>query len=276
MPSDIILYLPPGEESESQIIDQASGFAISLEAQLTGLAVATNYNVHPNWLAGVAGVSRLAAEENERSQVAASSALAAFEKTTRERGVFGGKLLASADFGMEGDMIAARCRGYDLCLLPASREPRRMLVEDVLFGAGRGVLLFEPGVADLPTKLDVVVVAWDGSRCAARAMNDALPMLRKSRLVKVLSVLNDKADMCSGVGATAVRHLTAHGVKAEPFEIDATGGPTGIVLDAAVRNAGADLLVMGAFGSSRLREFVLGGATSHVLKHLQLATFLSH
>lgn len=132
-------------------------------------------------------------------------------------------------------------------------------------------------MADLPRdSLGLVVLAWDNSRSAARALADALPLLVKAREVRVFTVVNDKPLACAGAGRDAVRHLLAHGVKAVVDEVDGQGRPIGQVLDAYVGEHHADLLVMGGYGRSRVREFILGGATEHMLSGSRAPLFLSH
>src|SRR5690606_35811509 len=132
----------------------------------------------------------------------------------------------------------------------------------VVFGSGRPTLVFRPAGAPLPEQgLGTVVLAWDGSRSAARVMADALPLLAKAREVRVLTVVNEKPEARSGLGADVVRHLQAHGVTALAEEVDAARQSIGKVLEVYASQHGADLLVMGAYGRSRVREFILGGAT---------------
>ena len=89
-------------------------------------------------------------------------------------------------------------------------------------------------------------------------------------------MLDDKPSTRLGLGQDAVRHLKAHGVSAVLEEVDAAGRGVGELLDAYTAKCGADLLVMGAYGSSRVKEFVLGGATEHVLHDPKTPLFLSH
>ena len=94
--------------------------------------------------------------------------------------------------------------------------------------------------------------------------------------MKVLTVVNEKVAAATGLGADAVRHLRAHGVNAVAEEVDARGRRIGDVMDEYVVSQRAGLLVMGAYGRSRVREFILGGATEHVLNDPKVAILLSH
>ena len=121
-----------------------------------------------------------------------------------------------------------------------------------------------------------VMLAWDGSRAAARAMGDALPLMVNAREVRILTVTNEKPDASSGLGKDAARHLKAHGVNVVIDEINAAGRHIGQVLQDHAIKCQSDLLVMGAYGRSRMREFILGGATEHMLREPNVPLFLSH
>lgn len=120
------------------------------------------------------------------------------------------------------------------------------------------------------------VVAWDGSRSAARAMADAIPVMRKARKVQVLTVVNEKPNARSGLGDDAMRHFKAYGVIAVADNVDASGDRIGRMLDEYVEKCGSDLLVIGASGRPRVRVFSLGGATEHMLHDPKAPLFLVH
>ena len=94
--------------------------------------------------------------------------------------------------------------------------------------------------------------------------------------VRVLTVVNDKPDARSGVGVDVVRHLKAHGVNAMADEVEADNRRIGRVLEEYAADCRSDLLVMGAYGRSRVREFILGGATEHMLRDPKVPLFLAH
>jgi nucleotide-binding universal stress UspA family protein len=172
-----------------------------------------------------------------------------------------------------------RARTRDLCIVPIANrgDGQRTVAEDVIFGSGRPVLVFQPGQAELPAReLGTVVVGWDGSRCAARAVGDALPVLVRAREVCVFSALHEKPDARPAIGLDLVRHLKGHGINAFAEEVDAANQGIGAVLDACVARHKADLLVMGAYGRPRIREFILGGATEHVLARPRVPLLMSH
>lgn len=143
--------------------------------------------------------------------------------------------------------------------------------------AGRPVLVV-PYVGAYPTVGQRVMVAWNGSREAARAVNDALPILEKAKKVTVLAVSTDRTSF-NEVGLSAADlcvHLARHSVRAEAQHVNATDIEVGDLVLSHLSDEGVDLLVMGAYGHSPLREVVLGGATRHLLQHMMVPAFLSH
>jgi len=147
-------------------------------------------------------------------------------------------------------------------------------IESLLFGAGRPVLIV-PARGSYDTAGRHVMCAWNASREAARAIADAMPLLRAADRVTVLSVDPD-GSATRIAGADIALHLARNGV-----DVTASVTYTGdlAVGDAILNRAadlGADLLVMGGYGHSRAREAIFGGATRHVLDHMTLPVLMSH
>ncbi len=124
--------------------------------------------------------------------------------------------------------------------------------------------------------MDTVVIAWDGSRPAARAVADALPILERAKKVRVLTVWNEKELSSESPGSELSKYLERRGIEATPDCIDAAGRRIGEILSSYVTANQADLLVMGAYGHSRLRDFILGGATREMLANPPMPILLSH
>jgi nucleotide-binding universal stress UspA family protein len=123
-----------------------------------------------------------------------------------------------------------------------------------------------------------VLVGWDSSREATRAINDAMPLLQAAQAVTVLAI--DPTDGPAGhgemPGADIALHLARHGVKATIESTVSAGIGIGNVLLSRASDLGADLLVMGAYGHSRVRELVLGGSTRTVIESMTLPVLMSH
>jgi len=172
--------------------------------------------------------------------------------------------------------IAELARTHDLTIVPYDPEiaDSRAIAEAAMFSSGRPVLVFPVRPLEV-LEPDVVAIAWDGSRAAARALNDARVWLQKARRVLVLAVTDDKAmpdDWAAGVLA----HLERVGIKAEPVTGRLEGRAVGEALQRLALSQDATLLVMGAYGHNRLREFLLGGATRSVLERPLLPVLMSY
>jgi nucleotide-binding universal stress UspA family protein len=120
------------------------------------------------------------------------------------------------------------------------------------------------------------VVAWDFSQPASRAAADALPILQKAKRVELLTVTNEKPIPGKRTAADLAKNLAYHGVDVAIETVDASGRSIGDVLGAYVDVHQTDLLVMGAYGHSRVREFILGGATKSILSRPPIPILLSH
>ena len=117
---------------------------------------------------------------------------------------------------------------------------------------------------ELTVSFDNVAVAWDFSYPAARALADAMPLLQAAKQVRVFTVVDEKAIGASSSGALA-KHLAQHGVQVVMDEVKSGGQPVGRAIESYVAAHKSDLLVMGAYGHSRMRVFILGGATNSML-----------
>ena len=155
---------------------------------------------------------------------------------------------------------------------PNSSGIQAATIEAALFGSGRPVLL-APAAAATPVG-ESVAIAWNGSAEATRAVAAALPILRGARKVSVIAL--PRGDEGEEGWDPLAAYLRWHGIVAVAAAAPAVGLDTGEALEEAARASGADLLVMGAYGHSRLREMVFGGATRHAVETATLATLLAH
>lgn len=153
----------------------------------------------------------------------------------------------------------------------------KALIEAALFETGRPVLVV-PYAAAAGHTLRHALVAWNASREAARAVHDALPLLALAERVTVLVVEPEQAPEAHGPepGADIARHLSRHGLRVEVHRAVAPDLSVGDVLLNTVAERGVDLIVMGGYGHSRLREFMLGGATRTLLGQMTAPVLLAH
>jgi nucleotide-binding universal stress UspA family protein len=174
-----------------------------------------------------------------------------------------------------GELLCSRARTHDLTvmLLDPHSSYKRMLVEALIFGAGRPVLVVPENFKH--RSADHLAVAWDGSRAASRAVHDAMPLIEAGQSVSLITAFDDKA-IGAGAVADLVAYLERHNVKSSHHDIGVAGKSIGPALQEAALSQGAGILVMGAFGHSRLRDFVLGGATRTTLEDCRLPVLFSH
>ena len=153
--------------------------------------------------------------------------------------------------------------------------PRQGLVEAVLFGSGRPVLLVPPGAPAFSGRM--VVVGWDATRSATRALHDALPLLTKARKAVIISLSNDKVFRLPESGPEVCRYLERWGIDASFDAPKRKQEKIGNELLLHAKRLEADLLVMGGFGHAREREFLFGSATRDIFQsHLELPVLMSH
>jgi nucleotide-binding universal stress UspA family protein len=133
-----------------------------------------------------------------------------------------------------------------------------------------------PYVQTQGAKFNCVMVGWDGSRTAARAIGDAMPVLERAKMIEVFTVVAGPTKNTELPGIDIGQHLSRHGLKVEVKRIPADGinVPEAILSHAA--DISADFMVMGGYGHSRLREYVLGGATRGILASMTLPTLMSN
>jgi nucleotide-binding universal stress UspA family protein len=142
--------------------------------------------------------------------------------------------------------------------------------------SGRPVLIIpNSGTASLPAKR--VTVAWNGKREAARAVFDAMQFLERADDVNVVSINPEKEGAVLDLPTAEIcAALSRHGIKAQGSQSHAIGPDVGGELLRQASAFGSDLLVMGCYGHSRLREFILGGASRHVLSEMRIPILMSH
>ena len=148
------------------------------------------------------------------------------------------------------------------------------MISAVLFGSGRPVFVV-PYIQKGPAKLDHAVVAWDGGLAASRALAGAMPLLQKCKRVEVVTIAPKGEAVDELPGFNITRHLSRHGVKAELRQLAPTDDIGSAILSHTA-STGADFLVMGGYGHSRVREFIFGGTTRQILSSMTLPVLMTH
>ncbi len=227
------------------------------------------------------GLDRAVDEMRARAVAVAAPVEAEFRERLRLDGLDGGYRLVE---GNPPATVALHARYADLTVLgqvnpyvPHEGVGWDATVVTTVMSSGRPVLVV-PFAGEFSGVGDRVLVAWNASREAARAVNDALPILEQASMVTVLAV-----NPRHGIGghgdvpaADIALHLARHRVRAEAAHTVAKDIPDGEALLSYAADIGADLIVAGAYGHSRAREMVVGGVTRTLLGEMTVPVFLSH
>lgn len=273
---DILLTLTSyPEPTPLSVIDDAVSVASAVGAHIAALSCEIHVEVPGHFISGAAvGLPGIIAGEAARSRKNAQDLLAAFEAAAARSGISSESVLEKCRSFEAPDLLVEYARLRDLTIMAASDD--RWYAEAVIFGSGKPTLILPNSPRSRPFEPGTVAVAWDFSRAAARAISDAIPLLEKAKQVRVVTVLNEKHLDRKHSAEELSKNLSRHGIDIVLDRIDAKGRPIGEVLETYVASHAADLLVMGAYGHSRLRELVLGGATRSLLSKPPLPILLSH
>lgn len=273
---DILVNL--SVESERDVArDYALSLAQTFQAHVTGTAFACLTIVPGIVFDGVP--AGLIAAQREESERAANSAAVKFDEAVRKAALSADSRIIQASLTDCAQTFGRLARIYDLAVVsqpkPDSTTPDDLVVEAALFESGRPTLVV-PYIQSQPFKIDRVLLCWDGSRNAARAIADALPILEKSKAIEIITITPKDNQRGEIPGVDMAHHLARYRLKVDLKRIVApdTDVPNTILSHAA--DTSADLIVMGGYGHSRLREFVLGGATRGILESMTVPTLMSH
>lgn len=274
----LLLNLASGPDSAVRL-DLATRLAKSHDAHLTGLFV--RYRPPPRVMPGTGSAEftqqlRSTLEEMTDSQKEEENAVvSAFRNAVGEVGVSAECCIEDgADAGGVIPHLVHYARTADLVILGKTGENGSSTAHDVLFGGGVPVVVVPRSVQDGVGRH--VAIAWNGSREAARAVNDAMPIIEQAAQVTVLCINQKTPGQNIEPGEELVRHLRHHGIEARTDNLIRKGQAVGDVMISRLADLGADLLVMGAWGHSRLREFVLGGVTKRILEQTSTPVLMSH
>ena len=178
-----------------------------------------------------------------------------------------------------GEQFGRIARYFDLSVVEQA-EPETSAIEEKIIEAA----LFDSAdrsssCADIKkaaAQADHVTVCWDGSRAASRAIADAIPFLERARRVEVVIVANERGKQDEIEGADMGQHLARHGLTVEVKRIVAGDIDVADMLLSHAADAETDFIVMGGYGHSRMREFVLGGVTRSILRTMTAPVLMSH
>ena len=275
---DLILYLEAGAPNEARLRLTAA-LAKAQGACVTALLAPAEPQIAiPDGFAiGPAAVGDVLSRRQAEIARTLAPLEAAFRAAMTAAGVVHQAVHAGLDEAQQD--LAQRARFHDLAIVrrPVAHDhPSQRLAELVALSSGVACLVtpddLKPGQG-----LARVLVAWNGGREAKRALQDALPFLKAAKAVRLAVVDGEAGETAIGHAREDIlRHLALHGVAAELERVDAMGGDAGAALLRQCGRFHADLLVMGAYGHSRTKEMIMGGATRTVLAQAPLPVLMSH
>jgi nucleotide-binding universal stress UspA family protein len=262
------------------LLELTTALAREHDAHVLGLYVIPAPAIYP--AAGSYGIPEIFDSFTRYFEEQLRPAREKFESAVKRNDIAGQWLEIGARVPAISDSISEIGRIADLVVLS---EPDRSadkgveldLVENVVLSVGRPVLVI-PQKSGRELKINQIVCGYNGSKEAARAVQDALPFLKKAEDVRLVWVDPSLERETAGPlpGADMAESLDRHGVKATMEPMPTNGINPAEALLTRARDLGAGLIVMGAYGHSRLREFVLGGATREALSTLSVPLILSH
>jgi nucleotide-binding universal stress UspA family protein len=278
MIKDIVFHLST-RTGETAAIDYAVSVAGAFEAHIAGIAFALDPFIPPTMGIGDAIPADWIDDQREEAEAAADAAIARFEEAVRRNGISAESRRLDASLAGAAQIFGHIARRFDLSIVRQA-EPGKAVLEDLvieaaLFDAGRPVLVV-PYIQKAALTLDRVMVCWDGGRNAARAVGDAMPFLERAKAVEVVMVQGDAGKADEMPGADIGEHLARHGLKVEVKRIIAADGDVMDTILSHAADAETDFLVMGGYGHSRLREFILGGVTRGILATMTVPVLMSH
>jgi nucleotide-binding universal stress UspA family protein len=263
--------------------DPARDFAITIAETFDTHVVGIAFEYAP----GLPGYAMLEIPPDIMAQMIAESektALAAIERfeAAARRSLVSAEHRLLKSIGADAPLLLSTlARRFDLSVFMQS-EPDGVdnddMIETSLFESGRPLIVV-PYIQKEGLNLDHMVCCWDGSRAAARAINDALPLLVKATTVDLLIVLNEKITSAGNEirGAQIAKHLARHDVKVQIVTVPAADIEVTNAILSYVADVSGTLIVMGGYGHhARLREVILGGVTRDMLKTMTVPVFMSH
>lgn len=271
---DIMVHLDRTRHSETRLA-LAADLAAGQGAGLIGLRIESHPHVPETFRAAI----RPEALKMQADAIAADTARveAAFRAAVAIRALRSEWWLEATETELAIERVCRRARHVSLTVVGQQARdgdeelPGGDLLHALLLGSGRPVLVVPDADAPSPPGKRVAV-AWNGTRESARALADAMPLLAAAEAVLLVQVGEGDSESLSEIK----RHLVRNGINAETRMVAPPDHNVGAAILASADGFSADLLVMGGYGHSRMREVVLGGATAHVLRHAGICLLMSH
>jgi nucleotide-binding universal stress UspA family protein len=275
MIKDIVVHLAsvPGSGADRYAVSVAEAFG----AHVTGIAFAFEPVITGTVMSDFA--ANLIDAQRSENEKAAKEAIARYEQAARASGVSVDTRIITAALPNAAEIFGQIARRFDISIVgqpePHQLARAELIVAAAIFNSGRPVILV-PFIHKGSLGLNRVMVCWDGSRTAARAVGDAMPLLERAKAVDVVIIATEQAKSDEVPSADIGRHLARHGIKVDVQRVQAPGIDVASAIPSYAADNAIDLVVMGGYGHSRLREFILGGATRGMLEAMTVPTLMSH
>ena len=280
MIKNILVHIPT-ERPMRPVIDGSVSLAKDFSAHVDAIAIgyistSAAYVVNGSAAAAVAAVFEM---EQERAAERASAALAVFETEARNAGIsYATRSIADMP-GEAATSIGITARLYDLAVVAqpvAERQTSDNIIStEILIQAGAPVL-FIPHIFRGVFKAKRIGICWDGSRLAARALRDAKPFLAQADTLIAISINGADSVPPEASAQELSRHLARAGLQIKSIDPPASRSDIQPSILSRAADENIDMLVMGAYGHSRLREGILGGVTREMLRTMTVPTLMSH
>lgn len=275
---DILVHLS-GNKTSKAVVDAAITLAQKHEARLIGLFAGVPYDMPSYVVAQLPAEVIQAHQKHVRESAEATAEM--FEHACKNNGI--AYETRDGDWRYPvADVICNHARYADLVMTAQPDEDgeggRVREVADMILLRGGAPVIYVPKKSALQTMGERVLVGWDGGVHAARAVRDALPVLLKASMVKVLAI--DPTPGIGGLGdlpgADLSRYLATHGVKVEADHRTSGGLEVGEVMLNTAADMSADMIVTGGYGHSRIGELILGGVTDTLMREMTVPVLMSH
>ncbi len=275
--ASIDCILRSGETLSEVALKQALALAAHHGAHLS-VAISTQHLTTPYSPIWMSLPASLTADLNAKSKAMAAAAVETARDAARIAGVIA-DIHEMMDRGGDAAEAAARAaRASDIIVVDqpdAVLDGKAAIFEEALFRSGRPVLVATPKRAPAQD-ITKAMLAWDGTSHAARAAGDMMALFRNIKHVDIVSVMGDKDMSASLPGADPARHLSRKGISVNIVELSSSDGPVAELLDNHATKMGADIIAMGGYGHSRLRQFVMGGVTSSIILEASTPLLMSY
>jgi nucleotide-binding universal stress UspA family protein len=276
MIKDVVVNLTGGQPQ-----DFAADYAVSIGATFGAHVAGVGFIYEPvipgSMLGGIP--TDLIEVQREENSKAAKEAIARFEAAVKAANLSAETRMVDASVAGAADLFGRIARRFDIAVVGQARREQgaseELLIEGALFGSGRPVVIV-PFVQKQGLKLDRIIICWDGSRPAARAIADAMPFLKRAKAIEIVVVTGERDKSGEITGTNIRRHLARHDINVEIKHITGAGADVPNTILSHAADSGTDFMVLGGYGHSRLREFILGGVTRSIMRSMTVPVLMSH